>query len=396
MRQERKGKKRLLPGAGRAMLCSLEMKLSCAVISACLVTGLLAGCRRDNQIKSYDAPKEPDAPAPAAQNQATPGMSMMGADAPPVPVNAAPIHWATPPAWKEMPPTSIRLGNFVVPGPGDKKAEVTITSFPGDVGGTLANVNRWRHEVGLGDVTENDVASEKIVVDANEGKLYEMAGASERTVVAMIPRDGASWFFKMRGDADVVAGARPAFLEFLKSVHFGGSDAAATKADPHAGMSGMGMGMGTGMGMAAPGNPNDQLKWNAPANWIETPPGAMVMKSFSIAGDAGQKAVVSISVLSGEGGGTLANVNRWRKQLSLPDIAEDALPTVTQSLDVLGGKATMVDFTGTDAGGQPGRMVAVSVPHGGQTWFYKLTGSGAVVSREKDAFTQFVQTVRYP
>jgi hypothetical protein len=41
-------------------------------------------------------------------------------------------------------------------------------------------------------------------------------------------------------------------------------------------------------------------------------------------------------------------------------------------------------------------MVGVSVPHGGQTWFYKLTGAGAVVGREKDAFTQFVQTVRYP
>ena len=56
----------------------------------------------------------------------------------------------------------------------------------------------------------------------------------------------------------------------------------------------------------------------------------------------------------------------------------------------------MVDFTGTDASGQASRMVAVSVPHGGQTWFYKLTGAGAVVSREKDSFAQFVQTVRYP
>ena len=55
-----------------------------------------------------------------------------------------------------------------------------------------------------------------------------------------------------------------------------------------------------------------------------------------------------------------------------------------------------MDLTGTDAGGQPSRMVAVIVTHGGQTWFYKLTGSGAVVGREKDAFAQFVQTVRYP
>jgi hypothetical protein len=65
-------------------------------------------------------------------------------------------------------------------------------------------------------------------------------------------------------------------------------------------------------------------------------------------------------------------------------------------LESPGGNSTLVDFTGTDAASQPIRMVAVSVPHGGQTWFYKLTGAGAVVSREKDAFAKFVQTVHYP
>jgi len=320
---------------------------------------------------------------------------MMGADATPVPVNSTPLHWTTPVGWQKLAPTSIRLGNFVVPGPGDKKAEVTITSFPGDVGGTLANVNRWRHEVGLGDVAENQITSEKAVVDSNEGKLLEFAGPTERTVVAMIPRAGASWFFKMRGDSDVVAGAKPAFLEFLKSVQFGASEAAKPAADPHAGLAGM-AGMGTGAGMAAAGSPNGEPKWNAPANWTETPPGPMVTKSFSIAGEAGQKAVVTISVLQGEGGGALANVNRWRGQLSLPAIAEDGLAKVTESLDAPGGKATLVDFTGTDAAGQPSRMVAVSVTRGGQTWFYKLMGAGAAVEREKPSFVKFVHSVAYP
>ena len=322
---------------------------------------------------------------------------MMGADAPAIPVNAAPIHWTTPAGWKEMPPTSIRLGNFVVPGANGKQAEVSVISLPGEAGGTLANVNRWRGEVGLGEITEKEVVPEKTVVDSNEGNLYEMAGLTERTVVAVIPRDGARWFFKMRGDSDVVAGARPAFLEFLKSVHFGAGEAAPMPSDPHAGMSGMsGVGMGAGMGMAASGQSGKPPKWNVPANWTETTPGAMILKSFSIAGDAGQKAAVTISVLGGEGGGMLANVNRWRKQLNLPELAEDGLPKATESLDVLGGKATLVDFTGTDAAGQGVRMVAVSVPHGGQTWFYKLTGPGALVGQDKDAFTQFVQTVRYP
>jgi hypothetical protein len=156
------------------------------------------------------------------------------------------------------------------------------------------------------------------------------------------------------------------------------------------------MGMGAGAGLPAAGSSGGEPKWEAPATWTESTPGPMVTKSFSIAGDAGQKAVVSISVLAGEGGGMLANVNRWRGQLSLPALAEDALPKAAESLDVLGGKGTLVDFTGTNAAGQPSRMVAVSVTHGAQTWFYKLMGDGAVVNREKAAFTRFVQTVSYP
>ena len=151
-----------------------------------------------------------------------------------------------------------------------------------------------------------------------------------------------------------------------------------------------------GMGAAPSAASDAEPKWSAPTNWTETTPGPMVRKSFSITGEPGQNAVVSISVLTGEGGGMLANVNRWRGQLSLPPIAEDALPKVTASVDAPGRKATMVDFTGTDAASQPTRMVVVSVPRGGETWFYKLTGPGPVVDREKDAFVKFVQSVRYP
>jgi hypothetical protein len=202
----------------------------------------------------------------------------------------------------------------------------------------------------------------------------------------------------MRGGSDVVAGAKPVFLEFLKSVHFGGPAAAQPAADPHAGMAGMSMGAGmASAGMAAPASSDGDPKWKVPANWTETAPSsAMVTKSFTIAGDAGQKAVVTISALNGEGGGVLANVNRWRGQLSLPVVAEDGLSKVTESLDVAGGKATMVDFTGTDATGQASRMVAVSVTHGDRTWFYKLAGAGTVVGREKDGFVKFVQNVVYP
>ena len=254
------------------------------------------------------------------------------------------------------------------------------------MGGALANVNRWRQENGLGEIAENDLASQPVSVDSVDGKLYDISGATARTVVAVISRAGASWFFKMRGDPETVAGAQPAFLEFLKSVHFGGATAAQPAPIPPAMPE---------MAATPASSPDANPKWDVPSNWTETPAGPMVVKSFSISGDAGQKANVSISVFGGGAGGILANVNRWRGQINLPPIEEAALPAATETLDVAGVKATLVDFTGADKAGQPSRLLAAIVAHGGETWFYKLTGDGPLVGREKAGFVRFVQSVRY-
>ena len=42
------------------------------------------------------------------------------------------------------------------------------------------------------------------------------------------------------------------------------------------------------------------------------------------------------------------------------------------------------------------RLVAAVVPHGDNTWFYKLMGDGKAVAGQKDSFVQFVKTVHYP
>ena len=65
-------------------------------------------------------------------------------------------------------------------------------------------------------------------------------------------------------------------------------------------------------------------------------------------------------------------------------------------IDVPGGQASLVDLSGTDARtGQPTRLIGAIVPQSGQTWFYKLMGDAKVVESQKDAFTQFVQGVKY-
>jgi hypothetical protein len=120
----------------------------------------------------------------------------------------------------------------------------------------------------------------------------------------------------------------------------------------------------------------------------------MVVKSFKIAGAQGLAAKVAVSAFGGEVGGTFANVNRWRAQIGLPPMEEGAVASVTKPIDVAGGKATLVDLSNPD--GVPTRLLAVIVPRGPNTWFYKMVGDTSVVAAEEEAFVKFVQTVTYP
>jgi hypothetical protein len=77
--------------------------------------------------------------------------------------------------------------------------------------------------------------------------------------------------------------------------------------------------------------------------------------------------------------------------LSDADVAK-----LATEIEVSGGKASLVDLSGTDPRTSlPVRLVGIIVPQSGQTWFYKLMGNAGVVESQKDAFTQFVQGVKY-
>ncbi|OHE88955.1 MAG: hypothetical protein A3G75_13040 [Verrucomicrobia bacterium RIFCSPLOWO2_12_FULL_64_8] len=100
---------------------------------------LLAGCR-DTKITAYRAPK--DVPAGPTITAETP---------------APAIRWQTPAGWQEQAAGNVRQGSFLVAGEGGAQADMSVISFPGDVGGDLANVNRWRNQIQLPPITEAEL-----------------------------------------------------------------------------------------------------------------------------------------------------------------------------------------------------------------------------------------------
>lgn len=336
----------------------------------------------DDGIRTYIVPKERPATVQPANMSA-----MQDAD---IPTSTAHATWTTPTTWQQVTPTNkLRLAEFAIPGQDGAKAEAAVYSFRGSVGSELDNVNRWRGEVQLPPTTDDKIVSEQVQIGLLEGKLYEIPGASNSIVVASLSREGDTWIFKMWGDKDVVTDAVPVFRDFLKSVQFTDAVAAAsvTPAAPAV----------LPPTAEAADNSSGEPKWSVPADWSEKEPGPMVFKSFMATDAQGKTAAITVSFLGGEGGGLFANVNRWRGQLGLDPVDPDKLDSVTQHLDTTAGAATLVDFTGTDAKtSQPARLIAVVVPHGDSTWFFKLMGDGGTVAAQKENFVKFVQTVQYP
>ena len=369
---------------------------------------LAAGCHRDD-VKVYRIAKDQDQssqqtapalPTDSPNPKLPPGhpdiSSVPGA---PASAAAAPqLTWKTPAGWTEVPPSEMRVGSFKVAGADGKLADVSIVPLPGMAGTDAANVNRWRGQVGQPVLTDDELqaAAENVEAGGQPAQLYDIAGtnptggSAERILGVIQHRDSMAWFYKMTGDADLVEQQKPAFIEFLKSLNFGA--ASQTPAEMPAANPAASGDMGGLLSAPAPAAGGNKPNWQVPAGWQEVAGGQFLVAKFTLTGDGGATAAVNVSSSPGDGGGLAANVNRWRGQLGLSP-SPDNLAT---PVDITGGNASLVDFSGTDARtGQPARLVGIVVSLPDQTWFYKLMGDAKVVESQKDAFTQFVQSAKY-
>jgi len=200
----------------------MSVRRHIAAIAAVL---LLAACSRP-EIATYRVPKEKDPELPAAAEAPAPfaanGGGMPSADVPTA--NGSGLSWSAPADWKVKAASAMRKGSFAISGENGEQADLSITAFPGDVGGELANVNRWRSQVRLAPLGEADLAGAVTRIEHNRLRFTVVdfggpeGGDSPRILGAIVPYADGTWFFKLMGPASVVARAKPEFLAFLRTV----------------------------------------------------------------------------------------------------------------------------------------------------------------------------------
>ena len=221
----------------------------------------LSGCRQA-EMQTYRVPKEPDSPSisqetplpeshpplatgtlpeghPPLSGELPPGhpevgggdMSMANAAAQGIVPSSAPqteLTWAVPKGWQEKPGSGFRTATFVIPGSGSMTGDLSVTVLEGEAGGLLSNVNRWRGQLGLSDLTERQLTevvknirpggrAMTLVRFASETNLID-GKYKKRLLAAVYSTQGKTWFFKLFGEDQLVQSAEQDFLKFLESV----------------------------------------------------------------------------------------------------------------------------------------------------------------------------------
>ncbi len=312
------------------------------------------------------------------------------------PDQLAPFNWVLPKGWSVVDPTNMRMVNMKA----GADAECYLTHLPGSAGGTLANTNRWRDQLGLPPIDGDALAKlpNRHVLDRTAVFVELKNDAGKGILGVMLPftfsGKAGTLFVKMVGPQATLAAEAKSFNAFCASLapasdhgggdhsgHNHGNQKPASKPADHD------HDAPNGGGETGPPTPGPKLSWTAPAGWTqESKPRSM--REVTFVPMAGVECYVSI--LRGAAGGVAANVNRWRNQVGLspldtPGIA--ALETVT----VLGHEARVLDAIGTytDMAGKKHEnttLLGVVCELEDSTLFVKMIGPTVDVSAERSRF----------
>jgi hypothetical protein len=205
----------MLGGLGTARILAGAMAIS------------LVSCNND-KIEVYNIPKEG---ITVAMQSGSEGL------APPPPGN--PAQWTKPEGWNEQPLSEMRLGSFKVEGANAASADVSVIAFPGEAGGLISNINRWRGQLQLPPLDEDQLSQVIQRTDVDNVPTYlvdfqtvENAPKPSRILGAVLQTADRAWFVKMTGPPGLIESQREKFLTFVKSFHFTNAPASEPPAPP--------------------------------------------------------------------------------------------------------------------------------------------------------------------
>lgn len=153
-------------------------------------------------------------------------MSAAGGDAESAAATVAPIEYTAPKEWTALPASGMRKAAFEVK-QGDQRVEITAIDLEPVAGELLPNINRWRGQIGLSEIDQEQLKKDlkPVKVDKHDGYFIELKGPSDgdesQTILgAIVVTQQKAWFFKLVGPTPLAEQEQARFEAFTKSVKF--------------------------------------------------------------------------------------------------------------------------------------------------------------------------------
>ncbi len=356
-------------------------------VSSVVCLSLAVGCGESPQVRSYDVPRNPrlaESRAVERAGEATPTRMIAAivprksqawfvkvtgpersvdevadavlafvADIEPSANDPDAIEWSAPEAWKDGGERMMREATFVLP-EGDPPLEVAISKldFTGDrEERLLANINRWRGQLGLPDVSVLDEAAGVTEIDLMGEPAWVLDAVGKASAASMTP--------------PMMRGGTP----------FAGRSAMPPSSPP-----------------PATNTARPQLRFEPGDGWRELGRGAMGSRSFGL-GEGDLQTVVKLSDFPPVGAMSdpRANIDRWRGQLGQPPLGDQKLEEVTEAVAIGEGDGVLTLITSPD---DSQAMLVAMVVHLDHVWFFQLMGTPTSVAEHRDEFVEWLATVR--
>jgi hypothetical protein len=307
----------------------------------------VAGCGPKEEVRRYKAPKDPSWGMIGAIVAAKDATWFFKVTAPSDRIAAtrdevlsfvrtlkaeeAEVKWTVPPGWKEERGGQARVTTFKFGGR-DPLLELTVTKLAGDGGGLAANVNRWREQLGLDRGTEAEVAS--IVRKVGEAQVVDFIGPTRPPTMGGRP---------MARAPEAPAGTGDPEFDRVRSM----------------------------------------FQFERPPEWRENPQ-PQRPKVFEFHADG---ALVTFTLMVGEGGGLSANIDRWRGQAGLEPLGEQGIGRSATPMKFVGTEAWLVDVAGKDRA-----ILGVIALNPQFSMFLKMDGPPSVVASHRSTFLRVAQS----
>jgi hypothetical protein len=364
---------------------------------ALVALALLPACGGEG-VETMDPPRWRDAWDPPAASDADAarrlGFTRTREDGPPE------FAWDAPEGWEPLPPSPFRAAGFRVAGRDDATISVSITG-----GGVLANLNRWRDQMGLEPVTEAALGDlprrpllggSAVVVDL-AGDYEGMGGtgavpaARLLGLIATLPV--GTVFVKMVGPGAVVGDERDRFEAFATSLRL--------EAAPHGHEDVPFEGHPPIPGPApAPARPPTvpKIRWTVPPGWVEVPPRPEHrIRVVTVRPEGASATECYVTVLTGLAGGVAANLNLWRDQMGQEPLSEAEFAALRR-VPVLGDSGVYLRVEGryrgkVDEDVADAMLLGLVCVRDDDTVFVKMTGPTAEVAPAEEGFLDFVRSL---